>query len=109
MEGKYVVRLTGWRTGSLARSSPGAGEAATVPKADVRGRRIRSTLGVATALLVAAGLLAVGARLPATAQDSSGSITAAEYDLGDTAFTDPQTGTVSELRAVVHYPRTLTG
>lgn len=26
----------------------------------------------------------------------------AAYDLGDTAFSDPQTGTVSEVRAVVH-------
>lgn len=31
-------------------------------------------------------------------------ISTVEYDLGDTAFTDPATGTVSEIRAVVHHP-----
>lgn len=64
---------------------------------------------VAGALLLVAGLPAVSARVPASAQDSGGSVAVAGYDLGDTAFTDPQTGTVSELRAVVHYPRSLTG
>lgn len=34
---------------------------------------------------------------------------AALYDLGDTAFTDPASGTTSEVRAVVHYPRQLDG
>ncbi|MFC5057041.1 hypothetical protein [Saccharothrix xinjiangensis] len=38
-----------------------------------------------------------------------GPVAVAGYDLGDTAFTDPGTGTVSELRAVVHHPRHLTG
>ncbi|MBB4908743.1 alpha/beta hydrolase [Actinophytocola algeriensis] len=31
-------------------------------------------------------------------------VSTVEYDLGDTAFTDPETGTVSEIRAVVHHP-----
>jgi hypothetical protein len=36
-------------------------------------------------------------------------VAVAEYDLGDRAFTDPSSGTVSELRAMVHYPRHLAG
>ncbi|OLB92458.1 MAG: hypothetical protein AUI15_20925 [Actinobacteria bacterium 13_2_20CM_2_66_6] len=63
--------------------------------------------GAVVALLLAAGLVAVGARLSASAQ--VGAVAVAGYDLGDTAFTDAQTGTVSELRAMVHYPRPLTG
>ncbi|MDH6521657.1 hypothetical protein M2163_001352 [Streptomyces sp. SAI-135] len=55
-----------------------------------------------------AAVSAVGVQVPATAQDRGGSVAVAQYDLGDTAFTDPQSGTVSELRAVVHYPRHLT-
>jgi hypothetical protein len=64
---------------------------------------------VAAALLLAGGLLAVGAWRPASAQQGGATVAVAEYDLGDTAFTDAQTGTVSELRAVVHYPRRLVG
>lgn len=59
-------------------------------------------------LLVAAAVLALGARLPALAGEG-GPVAVAVYDLGDTAYTDPQTRTVSELRAVVHYPSVLTG
>jgi len=65
-------------------------------------------LGVAAALLLAAGV-AAAPLLPASAQETGAAVAVAEYDLGDTAFTDSQSGTVSELRAVVHYPRELTG
>lgn len=34
----------------------------------------------------------------------AGRVVTETYDLGDTAFTDPTTGTVSEIRAVVHRP-----
>lgn len=69
---------------------------------------------MAASLLLAAGLLATGAQAPANAVQAEGGSAAtatatAAYDLGDTAFTDPQSGTVSELRAVVHYPRHLSG
>ena len=40
---------------------------------------------------------------------TSGPVAIADYNLGDTAFTDPQSGTVSELRAEVYYPRVLVG
>ncbi|MGW5646252.1 hypothetical protein ACWEV3_39715 [Saccharopolyspora sp. NPDC003752] len=56
-----------------------------------------------------ASLLVVTAQVSASARGGGNSVAIAEYDLADTAFTDPQTGTVSELRAVVHYPRKLTG
>jgi dienelactone hydrolase len=52
------------------------------------------------ALVVATGLVH-GA--PAGAAPGARTTTV-EYDLGDTAFTDPETGTVSEIRAVVHRP-----
>jgi hypothetical protein len=77
-------------------------------KQDVK-LHVRSTLRLAAALLLVGTVLAVGAQVPATAQDGGGSVAVAGYDLGDTAFTDPQSGTVSELRAVVHYPRRLSG
>lgn len=41
--------------------------------------------------------------------DNLGSVAVADYNLGDTAFTDSQSGTVSELRAEVYYPRVLAG
>ncbi|MCG0284580.1 alpha/beta hydrolase [Streptomyces sp. PSAA01] len=70
---------------------------------------MRNTIRLAAALLLVSALLSVGAQVPATAQDSGGSVALAEYDLGDTAFTDSESGTVSEVRARVHYPRHLTG
>ncbi|MFJ4409624.1 alpha/beta hydrolase [Streptomyces sp. NPDC088910] len=85
---------------------------------------LRSTVRTAAAsLLLAAGLLAAGTQTPAvaavphataetaatTAATTAAGVGTAEYDLGDTAFTDPESGTVSEVRAVVHYPRHLTG
>ncbi len=65
--------------------------------------------GAVVALLLAPGLVAVGARLSASAQVGAVAVVVAGYDLGDAAFTDAQTGTVSELRAVVYFPRPLTG
>jgi hypothetical protein len=77
---------------------------------------LRTTLTAAAALLLTAGLLAAGGRAPAAANapktDGRWGVeatAAAQYDLGDTAFTDRRSGTVSELRAVVHYPRRLSG
>ncbi|MFJ3234457.1 alpha/beta hydrolase [Streptomyces sp. NPDC086787] len=67
------------------------------------------TLRLVASLLLLAGVTAAGAQAPAAAQDGGSSVAVAEYDLGDEAFTDPQSGTVSELRAVVHYPRHLKG
>ncbi|MDQ0787656.1 hypothetical protein [Streptomyces sp. B3I8] len=73
------------------------------------------------ALLLTAGLVgtdgaaaATGGHGPATAPTTSSAsartATVTEtYDLGDTAYTDPVSGTVSELRAVVHRPRGLHG
>src|SRR4051794_9818150 len=85
----------------------------------MRSSRLRSTLRTtvtaAASLLLAAGLLAAGtptagAQAPAASGPTGGvPVATAQYDLGDTAFTDPQSGTVSELRAVVHYPRHLGG
>ncbi|GAA1661758.1 hypothetical protein GCM10009765_09110 [Fodinicola feengrottensis] len=71
--------------------------------------RRKFAVAISAALLLLVGLLAAGTPTPAAAQEGSGSVAVATYDLGDKAFTDPQTGTVSELRAVVHYPRRLTG
>ncbi|WP_128376803.1 alpha/beta hydrolase [Streptomyces cavernae] len=70
---------------------------------------MRTSLRQAATLLLLSALLAVGAQAPATPQDRGRSVAVAEYDLGDTAFTDSETGTVSEVRARVHYPRRLTG
>ncbi|MEW2522698.1 alpha/beta hydrolase [Actinacidiphila alni] len=81
----------------------------------MRSLRIRSALRAvvtaAVALVVAGGLLAAGAQAPVVADGGAGAraVATAEYDLGDAAFTDPESGTVSEVRAVVHYPRHLTG
>ncbi|MEV6007128.1 alpha/beta hydrolase [Streptomyces sp. NPDC051976] len=80
--------------------------------------RIRFTLrstALTASLLLTAGLVAAGTQMPANAAQVGGSPAApsatatATYDLGDTTFTDPQSGTVSEVRAVVHYPRHLSG
>ena len=78
--------------------------------------RIRHISATVLPVLLAAGLVAGGARLRASAGESAGagasgesSVAVAEYDLGDTAFTDPQSGTVSELRAVVHSPSHVAG
>lgn len=62
--------------------------------------------------LVAAALLLTGlVTAPAAnaTSDHLGPVAVADYNLGDTAFTDPQSGTVSELRAEVYYPRVLVG
>jgi dienelactone hydrolase len=63
---------------------------------------------------LATGMVAAGVRLSAAADDHprgdrDREVVVAEYDFGDTAFTDPASGTVSELRAVVHYPRHAAG
>ena len=82
--------------------------------------RIRHISAAVLPVVLMAGLLAVGARLQASAADrptSAGptgagptsAVAVAEYDLGDTAYTDLESGTVSELRAVVHYPRNRAG
>jgi hypothetical protein len=60
------------------------------------------------AILVAAlsgALIVAGAHLDASAGETPNPVAVAEYDLGERAFTDPQSGTLSEVRAVVHYPR----
>jgi len=54
---------------------------------------------------LSAGLVVAGSRLGASAGETPDPVVVAQYDLGDRAYTDPQSGTVSELRAVVHYPR----
>lgn len=72
--------------------------------------------------LMAAVLLGAGLTSSATAAaanaveapaavdaDTGARVVTASYDLGDSAFTDPQSGTVSEVRAVVHYPGRLRG
>jgi hypothetical protein len=89
-------------------------------------QRNRTTQRLSAVLLLLAALLTAGAQLPAAASGpgsrtvgdrgsaagaghAAPAVATARYDLGDTAFTDPQSGTVSELRAVVHYPATLRG
>jgi dienelactone hydrolase len=85
---------------------------------DMRKRRL---WGAATLVALTSGLI-VGGQLTASAGEAPGNqwdsssattlagpVTVAEYDLGDTAFKDAQSGTVNELRAVVHYPAHLTG
>ncbi|MGP4007695.1 alpha/beta hydrolase family protein [Streptomyces sp. 4N124] len=73
-----------------------------------------------SAVLLGASLTAAGGAAAAsgagvadtlsTAGERAGQRTvSAAYDLGDTAFTDPASGTVSELRAVVHYPSNARG
>ena len=58
-------------------------------------------------MLIAAGL--VTAPAINASPGASGLVAVADYNLGDTAFTDPDSGTVSELRAEVYYPRVLVG
>jgi hypothetical protein len=74
------------------------------------------TVVVVTLVLVAAcahliatnRLQASAGTYPAVAAYRGPAIAVAEYDLGDTAFTDPPDWTAaSELKAVVHYPRKL--
>lgn len=71
--------------------------------------RMRHICAVVLPVVLSAGLISAGARLGASADEQSRSgdpaVAVAEYDLGDTALTDSQSGTVSEIRAVVHYPR----
>jgi len=68
----------------------------------------RHLWAAALPVVLTAGLIA-GAQLTAAAGESpnpqpASPVTVVEYNLGDRAFTDAQSGTVSELRAVVHYP-----
>ena len=72
------------------------------------GMRRRHLYAAAISVVLTAGLI-VGAQLTASAGETPkalpvNQVTVAEYDLGDQAFKDTQSGTVSELRAVVHYP-----
>uniref|UniRef100_A0AAU3GPX2 Alpha/beta hydrolase n=1 Tax=Streptomyces sp. NBC_01401 TaxID=2903854 RepID=A0AAU3GPX2_9ACTN len=71
-------------------------------------RLIRVRLGVAgLALAAAAALLTVA---PVPRAEAAETVGVVEYDLGDTAFTDaPEWEGAAEVRAVVHYPRTITG
>jgi hypothetical protein len=70
----------------------------------------RTALAVTVVIALAFAFLASGRWRPASATDAGWpSVSAARYDLGDTAFTDPRSGTVSELRAVVHYPDRMSG
>lgn len=71
-------------------------------------------LAAAAAMLVLLGGCAQGPETPRpvsfeVGEGAQGGVTVAEYDLGDTAYRDPVSGTVSELRAVVHHPRRITG
>jgi dienelactone hydrolase len=76
------------------------------------------TAGALTAaLLLTAGLTGTDGAAAATATTGPAPVSTAKasatvtetYDLGDTAFTDPTSGTVSEVRAVVHRPRHVHG
>jgi hypothetical protein len=65
---------------------------------------------VAGGLAVAASVLVVPGPSPSASVAAfvpPGPVAVVHYDLGDTAYTDPRSGTVSELRAVVHHPRDL--
>ncbi|MFI7500194.1 alpha/beta hydrolase family protein [Streptomyces sp. NPDC049687] len=73
--------------------------------------RTRGSLTGAAALVAA---LLLGAALSGTdgavaAGSGAASAVTESYDLGDSAFTDPETGTVSEVRAVVHRPARVSG
>jgi hypothetical protein len=68
----------------------------------------RQLWAAALPVVLTAGLIA-GAQVAAAAGESANPqpanpVKVVEYDLGDRAFKDAQSGTVSELRAVVHYP-----
>ena len=69
-------------------------------------------LTACTALILTSGTStadsAVGSDQQAPAEVPA-AVTTATYDLGDEAFTDPRSGTVSELRGVVHFPEQLQG
>ncbi|MDR6318287.1 hypothetical protein [Actinoplanes couchii] len=68
---------------------------------------LRRRLGAG--VLVLAALVATGAGVGA-AEAGTGPVAVVEYDLGDAAFTDPPDWDgVSEVRAVVHYPRHAAG
>ncbi|MBT3154791.1 hypothetical protein HTV45_28625 [Streptomyces sp. CHD11] len=86
------------------------------------GASLTGTTGTATAAGEAGTAGTAGSTLRVAAGDSAvartgtvtgtvtGTGTVTEYyDLGDTAFTDSVSGTVSEIRAVVHRPRRLSG
>ena len=62
---------------------------------------------LAVAVMITTGLIT--APSANAGSDQAGPVAVADYNLGDTAFTDPQSGTVSELRAEVYYPRVLAG
>jgi hypothetical protein len=67
-------------------------------------------LGLIAAVLVTAALVQAPAANAGSAQNTlAGAVAVADYDLGDTAFSDPRSGTVSEIRAEVYYPRVLVG
>ncbi|MEE1939244.1 hypothetical protein V1L54_07430 [Streptomyces sp. TRM 70361] len=77
----------------------------------LRGKRARPG-AVALALAAALTVLTAGPGLRAEAADVSaaGPVGVVEYDLGDEVFTDPSNWHgVSEVRAVVHYPRAVDG
>ncbi|MFI8087258.1 hypothetical protein ACIF9R_02940 [Streptomyces sp. NPDC086080] len=82
----------------------------------LRGKRVRPG-AVAVALAAAITVLTAGpgshaddAAVTATVATTDDTVAAVEYDLGDEVFTDPQDWHgVSEVRAVVHYPRTIDG
>ncbi|WP_147481146.1 alpha/beta hydrolase [Streptomyces shenzhenensis] len=75
--------------------------------------RARGSVGGAllAALLLGAGLTGTsGVAAAADAGPAGRTATVTEsYDLGDTAFADPVSGTVSEIRAVVHRPGRVSG
>jgi hypothetical protein len=69
-------------------------------------------MAAVTVITLVATLLTLGGRRFALAGDAASdraAVSVLEYDLGDTEFTDPVSGTVSEIRAVVHYPRRMSG
>lgn len=65
---------------------------------------MRKTGVLLAALAVLTGTVHSGAAGAATGGPDHRQVATVEYDLGDTAFTDRETGTVSEIRAVVHHP-----
>lgn len=77
----------------------------------MRRRTILGTAVLRVAAVAAAALMTTrGTNAEAsTAPADANPVGVVEYNLGDKAFTDPGWGGVSELRAVVHYPKNLTG
>ncbi|MET9878578.1 alpha/beta hydrolase [Actinacidiphila glaucinigra] len=81
----------------------------TAPHSTARKSLVSALILAACALAPSTHAAVPADGTPSPAAPARALTVTAEYDLGDTAFTDPQTGTVSEIRAVVHYPKHLSG